>query len=399
MRRPCARSTSSPARPAGRCGPRSAATAPRCTRPGRTAPRTSGTSPVAGAPRCRRTRWAPTRAPNSTRPTRRPSSTPPGTARSWRRARPAYLVDVISGKPSGPAINIGSARHQWPDLSADGSRLAIGLADGRGRVWDVPTRQLLFDVRARRAGRPADRAVVNAGLSGDGHTVAFATYLLPPANRTEIAFYDVASGRRLDATWQIEGSGANRFGRQPRRPLPRRHHAAGSPRSGTCRHARGRPAAAPAGAARCVARFSRDGRYLAVGNGIGRPTMWRVEDWSLPGRPRRGHNGYDVAVSFSPDGTVLASSGSDSKIFLYDVNSGEMLGEAFGPDRNSWLYAEFKADRNETRGLLRRRLDGPMGRRPGVPDPDRLPDRRPGAAQAEWDRLVPAVLTSPICPQ
>ena len=30
-----------------------------------------------------------------------------------------------------------------------------------------------------------------------------------------------------------------------------------------------------------LARFSRDGRYLAVGNGIGRPTLWRASDWSL----------------------------------------------------------------------------------------------------------------------
>ena len=99
-----------------------------------------------------------------------------------------------------------------------------------------------------------------------------------------------------------------------------------------------------------VARFSRDGRYLAVGSGAGRAGLWRVEGWKFLWQADVGHNGYDVALSFSPDGSVLASSGTDSKIFMYDVATGGLLGGAFGPDRNSWLYAEYRADRNEVSG-------------------------------------------------
>jgi WD40 repeat protein len=104
-------------------------------------------------------------------------------------------------------------------------------------------------------------------------------------------------------------------------------------------------------------------------------------------------------VSFSPDGTVLASSGSDSKIFLYDVASGNLLGEAFGPNRNSWLYAEFLPDRTEIVGYFD---DGSMSRW----DVDPASQIRTACqiagrelSQAEWARLVPGRPYQPICPQ
>jgi WD40 repeat protein len=106
-----------------------------------------------------------------------------------------------------------------------------------------------------------------------------------------------------------------------------------------------------------------------------------------------------VSVSFSPDGSLLASSGSDSKIFLYDMRTGEMLGEAFGPDRNSWLYAEFRADRNEIVGYFD---DGSMARW----DVDPASQVRTACqiagrqlTQAEWDKLLPRRPYEDICPQ
>jgi hypothetical protein len=116
-----------------------------------------------------------------------------------------------------------------------------------------------------------------------------------------------------------------------------------------------------------------DGRYLAVGTASAGRRLWHVDDWSLAWQAETGHNGYDVAVSFSPDGSILASSGSDSKIFLYDVASGELLGEAFGPNRNSWLYAEFLADRTEIVGYFD---DGSMSRWMWIPPPRSAPRAR-----------------------
>ena len=306
---------------------------------------------------------------------------------------------MTTGKPIGAPMHLGASLHQWPDLSADGSRMAIGLADGRGRVWDVASRRLLLDVQVAK---PDDRAVwsyVNAGLSGDGRTVAFAAYQLPPVNRTEISFYDVASGQRVGAIWQLEAA-ANRFGASPDGRYLVATTAAGFAAVWDLRENREvARLQQPARGSAMLARFSRDGRYLAVGNGIGRPTLWRASDWSLAWQAQTGHNGYDVAVSFSPDGSVLASSGSDSKIFLYDVASGDLLGEAFGPNRNSWLYAEFLADRREIVGYFD---DGSMSRWDVDPESQiRTACQIAGRelTRAEWARLLPGRPYQPICPQ
>jgi WD40 repeat protein len=312
----------------------------------------------------------------------------------------AYLVDVSTGKPVGAAFPLGAALHQWPDLDARGTRMAMGLADGRGRVWDVESRKLLLDVRVAQ---PEDRTTwsyVNAGLSGDGRTVAFATYLLPPVNRTEITFYDVDTGQKTSPTWRIEGAAANRFGASPDGRYLVATTAAGFAAVWDLRDKREvARLQQPAKGSAMLARFSRDGRYLAVGTGTGRPTLWRVSDWSMVWEAEAGHNGYDVSMSFSPNGTVLASSGSDSKIFLYDVRTGEMLGEAFGPDRNSWLYAEFRADRNEIVGYFD---DGSMARWDVDPASQvRVACQIAGRelTQAEWEKLVPGRPYQPICPQ
>jgi WD40 repeat protein len=312
----------------------------------------------------------------------------------------AYLVDVATGKPVGAPFVLGAALHQWPDLNADGTRMAMGLADGRGRVWDVESRRLILDVRVAQTEDKTTWSYVNAGLSGDGRTVAFATYLLPPTNRTEIVFYDVATGQRQRDAWRIEGAAANRFTASPDGRYLVSTTAGGFAAVWDLRANREvARLQQPAKGSAIVAKFSRDGRYLAVGNGIGRPTLWRVRDWSLAWQAEGGHNGYDVAMSFSPDGRVLASSGSDSKIFLYDVGSGEMLGEAIGPDRNSWLYAEYRADRNEIVGYFD---DGSMAEW----DVDPASQVRTACqiagremTQSEWARLLPGRPYQPICPQ
>jgi WD40 repeat protein len=147
-----------------------------------------------------------------------------------------------------------------------------------------------------------------------------------------------------------------------------------------------------------VARFSRNGQYLAVGNVMGRPALWRVADWSLMWQAEFGHNGYDVAVSFSPDGKVLASSGTDSKILLYDLATGDLIGGAFGLNRNSRLYAEYRTDRNEMVGYFD---DGSMA----TWDVDPAAQIRTACAIAgrdmtakEWDKFVSSRPYQSVCP-
>ncbi len=101
-------------------------------------------------------------------------------------------------------------------------------------------------------------------------------------------------------------------------------------------------------------RFSHDGRYLAADATDGRPSLFRTGTWEQVWRADVGHNGVGTLVSFSPDGRVLARSGGDSKIFLYDVSTGTSIGRPLGPDSqsNTSLYAEFRPDRNEIVGYF-----------------------------------------------
>jgi WD40 repeat protein/DNA-binding CsgD family transcriptional regulator len=70
--------------------------------------------------------------------------------------------------------------------------------------------------------------------------------------------------------------------------------------------------------------FSPDGKLLAAGMADGEIRVWHVPD----GKPLlacEGHANWVMAVAFSPDGARLASGGSDQTIKLWDVRTGQCL--------------------------------------------------------------------------
>jgi Tol biopolymer transport system component len=66
--------------------------------------------------------------------------------------------------------------------------------------------------------------------------------------------------------------------------------------------------------------ISNNGRYLAVGSESGNIYLLNL---SSPGAPvtLRGHQGAVFSMAFTPDGQQLISSGSDKKIFLWDIEN------------------------------------------------------------------------------
>ena len=324
----------------------------------------------------------------------------------------AYAIDLRTGKPTGPPIDLGHDWYRYPTLSGDGRRLALGFADGHGRVWDLPTGRLLLDVGGLSiydgySTDPAyDQYPLDMALSADGRVAIFAGYRLdraglggePKEYSTVVSFYDVDSGARVGSSWIINGVGHNRLTISPD---GRYLAVALEDGIGVWDLADHRQAAmVQTGIQQMAVRFSHDGRYLAVDGWDGRPSLFRTGTWERVWRADVGHNGVGVLVSFSPDGRVLASSGGDSKIFLYDVPTGAPISRPLGPDSQSttFLYAEFRPDRNEIVGYFSNGalhswdLDPAswVRRACAIAGRDMTPE--------EWRRVLPARPYRHVCP-
>jgi WD40 repeat protein/serine/threonine protein kinase len=67
--------------------------------------------------------------------------------------------------------------------------------------------------------------------------------------------------------------------------------------------------------------FSPDGTTIATGTENGVLMLWDVATGNLLGEPINAHEGDVFALAFSPDGTLLASGGSDNIIHLWNVEN------------------------------------------------------------------------------
>ncbi len=67
--------------------------------------------------------------------------------------------------------------------------------------------------------------------------------------------------------------------------------------------------------------FSPDGSILATANHHGTVMLWDMHRKDTLGQPLRAHNGTVTSVAFSPDGNTLASAGGDRTVMLWDPQS------------------------------------------------------------------------------
>jgi WD40 repeat protein len=97
--------------------------------------------------------------------------------------------------------------------------------------------------------------------------------------------------------------------------------------------------------------FSPDGSTLAVGNEDGSVRLWDVADRQLIGEPLAGHAGAVRSLAFSPGGTILAvgSTTDDGSVQLWEVEGQRPMGaplvvQASSPGMVSVLALTFSPD-------------------------------------------------------
>jgi RNA polymerase sigma factor (sigma-70 family) len=91
--------------------------------------------------------------------------------------------------------------------------------------------------------------------------------------------------------------------------------------------------------------FSPDGKRLATAEGPARTLkLWEVSTGKEIRTIKAAHTEYAVAVAWSPDGTVLASSGGEGLVKLWDVKTGKALAILTGPVTGKGHSLAFSPD-------------------------------------------------------
>ncbi len=72
--------------------------------------------------------------------------------------------------------------------------------------------------------------------------------------------------------------------------------------------------------------LSPDGQTIAAGGADKLVSLWDITSGQAIGQPMQGHDGDVLSVAFSPDGKMVASGGSDSKVILWDLQTGLPIG-------------------------------------------------------------------------
>jgi WD40 repeat protein/transcriptional regulator with XRE-family HTH domain len=255
---------------------------------------------------------------------------------------------VSSDAPSVARIDDSAGIVQWVAVSPDRRLLAAAGADGTLRLWNVA-----------EPGRPV---LVRDLLSANSTDPLYAAAFSP--NGKLLA---AAGANHVVTLWEISGTKAVRLAQPLSGPAKTVYSIAFSPDSSTLSAAStdgtirlwhvadpaqatqdGAPLVTPgAGTYPNSVAFSPDGRTLAAGTSAGTVWLWALPGAAalaaggtpaaLPGMPLTGPANSVSGVAFSPDGSKLAASSKDFKVWLWRVKAGRAVPDGTLTGAVNWV--------------------------------------------------------------
>ncbi|EIN03656.1 hypothetical protein PUNSTDRAFT_139370 [Punctularia strigosozonata HHB-11173 SS5] len=96
----------------------------------------------------------------------------------------------------------------------------------------------------------------------------------------------------------------------------------------------------------CSVSFSPDGSQIASGSNDNTIRIWNTDTGKEIREPLRGHTDWVRSVSFSPDGKRLASASYDKTVRLWDVQTGQQIGQPLKGHTSLVLCVAFSPDGN-----------------------------------------------------
>ena len=266
---------------------------------------------------------------------RRLATGSPGVSATHSSEGTAQVWNAVTGRPTGKPAKVNGV--DAVAFSPDGNVLATGSVNGTARLRNVATGQPVGGPLA------ADVAKVNAGVDA----VAFSPdgKILATGDKDGIAqLWNVATGQLIGKPLNSASNGISSVAFSPDGRILATGSESG-PSSGVglwsvaTHQLIGKPLSAASNGINSVA-FSPDGTIVAVGGQDGAARLWDVATGKQIGNPLTSNplasntfaggsppNGVN-SVAFSPDGQILAAGDEDGKVRLWDVATGQQIGNA-----------------------------------------------------------------------
>ena len=249
-----------------------------------------------------------------TDPVKAVAYSPDGARLATASGNTVHLWDPTTGRRVGEPLSGHTDEVTAVAFNNDGTLLASGAWDNTVRLWDPATGQQIGDPLTAHTDAVADVKFNPAG-----------TLLASTSGDSTIKLWTVTGHSVAGDPLVITATNTGKLAFNPSGTLLA---SASGPGVDLWYPASGRSAGESFSAGTdfvYAITFSPDGELLATAGDDGQIRTWRVADHAMVGQPIVGHTAYVQALAFNGDGTMLASGGADETVRLWDPAAGQPI--------------------------------------------------------------------------